>query len=280
MNPASVIWRLNLPEMLGLFGLGADDIDADRSGNVYVTDSANGRVYKISPDGEPLLTFSVIYPGEGAERLNITVVDDSTFYVTDPANELLLRYDQEGTLVGEIWAPGLLDVCAGSDGMVYVLSNAQGIERIDCYDSSGTLVDVLAIPANESLLPYAEISTMDADTDGCVYVSHGMPPYRIWRVRSDGQEPDAIGREIEVSPDAILVADISVDPETGQLWSLLSCRDTGVQIIDCFVEGAHVSSVGASTNDNLYGAICMAGRGSLYLLDTVTGELAKVSVTI
>lgn len=280
MNPASVIWRVNLPEMLGLFGLGADDIDADTLGNVYVTDSTNGRVYKISPDSEPLETFSVIYPGEGTDRLNITVVDDSTFYVTDPANETLLRYDQSGSLVGEIWAPGLLDVCAGGDGMVYVLSNAQGIERIDCYDPSGTLVDVLSAPANESLLPYAETATMDADNEGNVYISHGMPPYRIWRVRSDSMGPDAIGRELEFPQDAILVADIAVDPETGRLWSLLSCRETGVQIIDCFMDGEHACTVGASTNDNFYGAICIAGGDCLYLLDTMTGELAKVSVAI
>ena len=76
--------------------------------------------------------------------------------------------------------------------------------------------------------------SLDADAYGNAYMSQGMPPYQIWRIRADGSGVDTFSRHIEFPEDAILIADIGVDRASGNVYSLLSCKAAGLQLVDRF----------------------------------------------
>ncbi|MHB0912382.1 MAG: NHL repeat-containing protein [Armatimonadota bacterium] len=272
MNPARVVWRLSIPEILDLASFGLDDADTDELGNIYIADGANGRVYKFAPNSVLLNIFDM--PRSGNCCSNLAVLPDSAFAVSDPDSGAVRLYDPWGAPSGEIWAPGVLNVCSG-DNRLYVFSRAEGMERIDCYDPAGDLLDVLQVPGGTQA--DAGLVNIDSDSEGNVYASCGMPPYRVWRVRADSPKTVILEREVDHPEDAILIADIAVD-DSGTLWALLAYKEHGLQVLDRFApDGAYLGSAGAARTENMYGAICSAGEGDLYLLDTEEGELVRVS---
>ncbi|KAM0890593.1 hypothetical protein ACQ4PT_026953 [Festuca glaucescens] len=54
MNPRGKAVAVNMESSESSF---ADDVAADEDGNVYVTDVMGNKIWKVSPDGEPLLVF-------------------------------------------------------------------------------------------------------------------------------------------------------------------------------------------------------------------------------
>ena len=211
MSEMQTIWWLNIPESLGLFEAGLDDLGVDAEGNVYVGDGVNGAVYRFRPSGEMDKTFDVIRPVtlKGVESgLNLAVVADSSFYVADPGNDRIVRYDSLGQAVGEFTAPGLLALCCAPGDNIYALACDADGERIDCYDFIGSRIEALCAPKRHRAHLDPELASIDADADGRAYVSYGMPPYRVWRVsrRSSlecgGSTPlsPLLGRELDSLP--------------------------------------------------------------------------------
>jgi sugar lactone lactonase YvrE len=289
VSTVEVTWHLNLPELLGLPDAGLDDADVDERGNVFVSDGLNGRVYKLRPGGGSLDAFDVIRPhpvGEEEEcSLNLAVSPDSTFCLADSGGEVIARYDGAGNSVGEFAAPGALSLCRGPDGLIYVLSSVEGIEKIDVYDELGSLVDTLPAPARHRAHLDPSMANLDSDPDGNVYVSYGMPPYRIWRVSADGSGTDRWSRPIDFPEDAVLIADIALDPTSRVLWALLACKQAGRQVLDAFgPDGEYLGSAEIPHSESLYGVICAAGGSGLCLLDTGSsrgaGDLMGISVSV
>ena len=287
MSAVEVVWRLNIPELLGLAYVGLDDAGVDADGNVYVSDGTNGRVYKFQPDGVCVDAFSVVASdctGESVCGLNLAVAPDSTFYLADAANDAVIRYDEYGGFAGEFAAPGALSLCRGSQGLIYVFTNAEGIERINSYDSLGALVDTIPAPARHRAHLDPGLVNLDSDFEGNVYVSYGMPPYRIWKVKADGSGIDTWGRAMDYPEDAILIADIAFDQASGVLWTLLACKQFGRQMLDSFgPDGEFLGTVEIPQSEHLYSVICAAGESDLYLLDTGTspgsGDLMRIALS-
>ena len=288
MSTSEVTWRINIAELFGLGDAGLDDADVDAQGSVYVSDGVNGRVYKFQKDGVSMDSFSVIRPApldDEESSLNIAVAPDSAFCVSDAGRERVFRYDDAGEFTGEFSTPGVLCLCRGPEGTVFVLSNAEGIERINSYDQLGSLIGTLPAPTRHRTYLDPGLVNLDADAEGNIYVSYAMPPYRIWKVKADGSNIDIWNKEMDFPEDAVLIADIALDQAAGVLWVLLACKQYGRQMLDAFnLAGDFIGTVEIPHNEALYNIICPAGESELYLLDAFTGSgtgnLTRISVAI
>lgn len=285
MLEAEIVSQVNIAELLGLADIGLDDADADAQSNVFISDGVNGRVYKIHPDGVLSDSFEVMRPndaGEGVETsLNLAAAPDSTFCVADVGNASVVRYGADGRVMGEFPAPGVISLCHGPEGLFSVLSSCEGKECIHLYDYLGSRVESLPAPARSRARLDAAIVNLDCDHEGNVFVSYGMPPYRVWRVSADGSEMTALGRDIDYPEDALLVADIAVDPVSGGLWVLLALKQAGRQILDFFSgDGDFVGSAELPHSNSLYGVLCASAGSQLNLLDTGSGPGAGSLVRV
>lgn len=280
-------WAIGIPELLGLTDAGLDDIGADAAGDAYVSDGVNGQVYRFGSGGVMSDSFPVIKPGQrrGVSSLNIAISDDSLIYAADFATERVVRYDERGRYLGEFPVGRVLSLCSGPEGIVYALVHDDGSMLVKSYDQMGYEIGSLEAPPMPGSRPDPSLVNLDADADGNVYVSYGMPPYSIWRVAVDGSGFEAWGREIDYPEGVVLVSDISVDCESGVLWALLACREMGGhQLLDAFApDGAHLATVHIPPSDNLYSLMCAAGSG-LYLLDTDAepgaGNLVRLTISM
>ncbi|GEM_PF-3395789 len=296
MNEARAVWRVNIPELLGLLDAGLDDLGIDEEGGVYVGDGVNGSVYRFRSGGEPDTAFDVIRPAARNDEepgLNLAVAADSSFSVADPANERVVRYDSLGRVTGEFSAPGLLNLCCVPGGDLYVLASDDDGERIDRYDIIGSRIETLCAPRRYRAHLDPDLVDIDADRNGCAYLSYGMPPYRLWRMtRIECAEDEAIeeqrecrseiemwSRSLDHPEDAVLIGDIAFDPSGSVLWVLLALRESGRQILDAFSHtGEFLGSTALPHSDNLYSGICAGADGTVYLLDGAAGDLVRVAL--
>ena len=77
------------------------NLAVDASGDVYVSDTLNGRVQKLDPDGKPLRTFGGLGTGMGrfARPKGIAVDPEGRLWVVDAAFENVQIFDPEGRLL-------------------------------------------------------------------------------------------------------------------------------------------------------------------------------------
>lgn len=276
MPEVEIVSQINIAELLGLAEVGLDDADADAQSNVFLSDGVNGRVYKVDPNGFVVNSFDVIKPKESSEgmetSLNIAAAPDSTFCLADTSSEVVVRYAADGSVTGEFPAPGVLSLCHGPDGLFRILSSDEGIERLQLYDALGSLVEELPAPPKSRARLDAATVNLDCDADGNVFVSYGMPPYRVWKVKADGSETVALGREIDCPEDAVLIADIAVDPVSNGVWVLLALKRSGRQVLDFFDrDGDFAGSTELPHSESLYGVLCASGGSQIDLVDTGSG---------
>ncbi len=303
LNEIQMVWRLNIPESLGLVEAGLDDLGVDGEGNIHISDGVNGAVYRFRSSGETDRTFDVIRPGplNGRESgLSLAVVADSSFYVADPGGERVVRYDSLGQTLGEFTALGLLSLCWSRSDHVYALASDDDGERVDCYDSIGSRIEGLCAPRRRRARLDPELVSIDVDADGRAYFTYGMPPYRIWRVSECGGStpllPGAEGgvgpphseddcsseletwcRDLDHPEDALLISDLALDAAGSLLWVLLASREAGRQMLDLFaIDGRFLGSSALPHSENLYSSICAADDGALYLLDDAGGNLVRM----
>jgi sugar lactone lactonase YvrE len=271
-HSARVVWRHNLPDLLGLPASGMDDADSDSAGNVWVSSSATSRVLGFGPDSNVITALDIPHGGrdDNWQAPSIATVSGD-IYIADPAAETLSRYSERGEFLGVFAISNILSICHGMDGTIYVLSNPSDIERIEVYDALG-MVSELPAPTRHSPILDPAFVKMDCDGAGNVYVSYGMAPYAVWRISADGDEIREIGREIDYPEDAVLVNDLAFDASAGILWTLLACRGSGLQLVDAFTHGGRwLGALELPQSENLFGVICPSLDGDLYLLDTGTG---------
>ncbi len=118
----------------------------DAAGNVYVADTQNHRIKKLSPAGTVLALWGSRGTAAGQFRYpeGVTVAPDGRVFVTDTDNQRVQVFDSSGAYVatwgGPGSAPGLFQTPTGiaSDaaGNIYVSDTANG--RIQKFSSAGT----------------------------------------------------------------------------------------------------------------------------------------------
>lgn len=88
--------------------IGPTGICVSPDGNLYVSDSGNNRIQKLTPSGDFIFEFGNL---EGNGKLyspsGITTDKKGTIYVVDKGNKRIVRFDSEGNFVEEITHPYL-----------------------------------------------------------------------------------------------------------------------------------------------------------------------------
>jgi DNA-binding beta-propeller fold protein YncE len=120
-------------------------IAVDRSGNILVSDTNNGRIQKFTPAGVYLNLFGSLgrNPGEFKEPNGIAVDSKGNIYVADVGNHRVQKLTGDGRFIAQ-WkgpAPGFYgprDIWITPDDFVYVVD--QGRARVVKLDSNGTVL--------------------------------------------------------------------------------------------------------------------------------------------
>ena len=120
----------------------------DGSGNVYVVDSKNNRIQKLSADGAPLQSWGKegSDPGQFKDPCGIAVGPDGSVYVADTWNHRVQKFDANGKFLLEwreqtsgFWGPR--GIAVSPDGTsVYVTDT--GNKRVVHFDAAGNQINL------------------------------------------------------------------------------------------------------------------------------------------
>jgi DNA-binding beta-propeller fold protein YncE len=100
-------------ERFGEHGLGAGQfhgpsgIEVSPDEFLYVSDSGNGRVQKLSLDGKYILSFGNKGKGKLSNPSGLTIGDDGYIYVADKGNARVVSFDEEGNYIKEFSHPNM-----------------------------------------------------------------------------------------------------------------------------------------------------------------------------
>jgi sugar lactone lactonase YvrE len=114
----------------------------DPSGNLYVVDSKNNRIQKLSAAGAVVATWGSAGSGEGElkDPCGIAIGPDGNVYVADTWNHRIQKFDANGRFLRQ-WAPenpgfwGPRGIVVANDGKVFVTDT--GNKRVVSFTSEG-----------------------------------------------------------------------------------------------------------------------------------------------
>jgi sugar lactone lactonase YvrE len=154
-----------------------DDQVFDSQGNMYVADSGNGRIVKLSADGEYQAEWGKKGkgPGEFATAHGLAIDSQDRIYVADRGNKRIQVFDTSGTHLAD-WSGfgnpfGLLAV--GEQ----LLASEGDIHKIFILDREGKIVGQWGSPETMKL-PHL----MAVDSHGMLYVAEvNGPRVQMWK---------------------------------------------------------------------------------------------------
>ncbi len=154
------------------------DVALDAEGNLYVVDSGNARVQKLTQNGKLLAMWGEpgTGPGQLDEPLGIALGPDGHVWVTDTKNNRVQRFDAAGRFVAQWGEPGdgpgqffgPAGIAVDAKGLVYVVD--RGNHRVQVFDAAGRLAGTIGAEGTgkgQLLRPYG----VAVDDEGTVYVS-------------------------------------------------------------------------------------------------------------
>jgi sugar lactone lactonase YvrE len=172
-------------------------VGGDAEGNVYISDSSNGRVRKVSPGGT-ITSLPPALQGPGP-----MVVDDAGRVFVGVSGGVVMRLDPDGLVTR--WAGGGIgdipdggratggwlaigDLAVDHSGNLYLIDSS----RIRKVDAAGTITTVagggFAQPADGLLARSAALAPVAVAVDaGGRVIFADLGAQRIWRVGADGR---------------------------------------------------------------------------------------------
>ena len=166
-------------------GAGVRDLAVAADGTLYVTDTANHRVWHITPQGEVLGAWGDFgtEPGQFSEPWGIAVASDGTVFVADTWNHRIQKFDAEGQYLGS-WGAlaqvnlgdpmgqsvfyGPRGIAIGPEGDVYVTDT--GNKRVVVFDAEGVFLREFG-GSGASPGQMNEPVGIAVDADGTVFVA-------------------------------------------------------------------------------------------------------------
>lgn len=265
-------------------GLGRGQFDfprgmtADRSGNIFVADTNNGRIQKFSPNGVFLLSMGTAGkgPGELGEPNSIAIDGGGNLYVTEAGNHRVQKLNANGYFVAEWKGPGAgfygpRKIALGPDHTLYVVD--QGRTRIIKFNSDGQVLTTWGTKGNGEGQFDDPTSVAIDPARNRVYVAD--PRNRRIQVFDGGgkfvsqwpvgewQQPNGF-------------EDITVDPSTGRLYAS-SAHTDAVLVFDS--NGARIASLKPKAPEKLDGATALVLlNGKLYVLCASSSRVVEVGL--
>jgi DNA-binding beta-propeller fold protein YncE len=128
-------------------------IAADRSGNIYVADTNNGRIEKFFPSGVYIGSLGIKGTGYGqlGEPNGIAVDRAGNIYVADASNHRVEKLAPDGSVIAEWKGPdpgfyGPRRIAIGPDDSIYVVD--QGRTRIVKFSPDGQVLATWGVKGN------------------------------------------------------------------------------------------------------------------------------------
>jgi DNA-binding beta-propeller fold protein YncE len=242
-------------------------IAVDRSGNVVVADTNNGRIQRFTPNGIFLNMFGEIgfRPAEFKEPNGIAVDSKGNIYVADTGNHRVQKLDANGRFLAEWRGPspgfyGPRDIWIASDDVAYVVD--QGRSRVVRLDGNGT-----------ALASWGTQGTGDGQFDEPTSVAVDAGRNRVYVA-------DPRNRRIEVfdnqgtllakwpvpewQPAGWSFQDMAIDPEQERLYLLSPATD---EVLVYNLEGTKVGALKPEPPYNLDGASALTlSKRKLYVV--------------
>ena len=252
---------------------------ADRSGNILVADTSNGRIQKFSSAGAFLSLFGKTgrNNGELQEPNGLAVDGSGNIYVGDVGNSRIQKFTGDGKFLTQ-WrgpAPGFYgprDLWVTSDNFVYVVD--QGHARIVKLNSNGISVATWGTQGAGDGQFVEPAAVAVSETNQRVYVADP----RNKRI----QVFDADGKFItkwmvaEWQATSWLFHDLLIDQQTDRLYATSPTTDE-VLIFD--LEGKKIGALKAKPPDKLEGASALAlSNGKLYVLCTFADRVRLIDL--
>jgi len=118
----------------------------DAQGNLYVADTKNNRIQKLSPSGEVLAVWGQQgdQPGQFKDPDGIAVGPDGSVFVADTWNHRVQKFDPTGKFI-KAWQPdpgfwGPRGIAVNKDGVVFVTDT--GNKRVVSFNKDGVQIEV------------------------------------------------------------------------------------------------------------------------------------------
>ncbi len=176
-------WYFNHPNFLAV----------DRTGNVYIADSSNFRIVKLTQDGQ-LITRWGNHEGNADGQFSflygIAVDDSGCVYAVDMGNQRIQKFDGNGKFItkwggygqgnGQFDRP--MGVAVGPGGDVYVTDTYNG--RIQRFTSDGRFISKWGGSGGD--VQFGEPRGIAVDRAGYVYVADSQN-HRVQKFTADGQ---------------------------------------------------------------------------------------------
>jgi uncharacterized protein (TIGR03663 family) len=193
-------------EPVGVFGrAGKDkgefnelrDLAVDHSNHLYVIDTKNDRVQKLSTDGQPLLVWGSegSEPGQFKDPYGLAVGPDDSVYVADTWNHRIQQFDPNGRFLRQwtasdpgFWGPR--GVAVAKDGTVFVTDtgnkrvcsySAIGIP-IECWGTDGSAPGQFIEPVGIAVTSAGEVVVADTGNRRLQFFLPGGEFQRQWPV--------------------------------------------------------------------------------------------------
>ena len=125
------------------------NVAIDAGGDLYVSDTLNGRVQKVAPDGTPRMSYGKLGTGFGefARPKGLAVDPEGRLYVVDAAFENVQLFDPEGRLLlffgGAGTSPGQLNLPA------QVTLDTEHVARFEKYANPGFRIEYLVLVTSQ-----------------------------------------------------------------------------------------------------------------------------------
>ncbi len=259
------------------------NLAVDPEGNIYVLDSGNNRVQKLSPDGQFILQWGSFgtAPGQFNEPWGIAVDERGYVYVADTWNHRIQKFDLGGNFIsswgffvntegkleqpGGFWGPRA--VAIDPEGNLYVADT--GNKRIQKFSPEGLFLGQWGGFGTQSGF-FDEPVGIALDAQGNIYVAdtwnrriqkfdRNFNFVREWRIHG-WESPSVVNKPyLAVSPDGILFA---TDPEFHR-------------IIAFDLEGNFLFTFGRYGELNLPTGLAVDKDGNLYVADSGNCRILK-----
>jgi DNA-binding beta-propeller fold protein YncE len=266
-------------------GLGRGQFDfprgiaADRSGNILVADTNNGRIQKFSPAGVflSMLGSPGHNSGELKEPNGIAVDSQGNVYVADVGNHRVQKLSPEGQFIAQ-WrgpAPGFYgprDIWITPDDFLYVVD--QGRSRIVKLDVNGVILATWGSQgAGEGQFDEPTAVAVDNKRDR-VYVAD--PRNRRIQIFDTNGKFVAKWPISEWQPGGWSFQDLAIDSEAERLY-LTSPTTDEVLVYD--LEGKKIQALKAEPPNNFEGPSAFAlSHGKLYVLCAFSDRVRQVDL--